>query len=420
LVAGIIALSACSHAPPHRKTNEATVPVIRAQSGTVTPGSTLGGIITPYYNVQISSTLVEPTDAVNVTEGDHVHKGEVLAQLDTQDLQATLQSDLGTAASDHAKANQTYDQASLTINQNGATVDAAEAGVRQAEATLQKDSLDLQRYTALFKSGYVAQQQYQQEVTLVTNDRLAVRSAQVTLRNARSQVAANGTVDSGLQGAGVAAARADEQTALGAANQVRASIAKATIVSPIDGIVVNRNLNVGEYPGTRQIFTLQENDKMYAVLNGSGSQIVGVKTGESARIVSADRSTLAANGKVVGVLDEVTPGSTNFVVKVVLPNPNGQFHSGMVVSGHVSRPSVTGITVPVTAFLDDSKTTVQVVSNGLVKTQNVTSLVDDGTTAVVRGIPPGTNVVSNGQLGLADGQQVKPEVHRAAKAVAEL
>jgi multidrug efflux pump subunit AcrA (membrane-fusion protein) len=414
-----LAVGCAKSAPPKKASSAALVPVVSAQDGVVKPGSTLGGIIVPFQNVQISSTLVEPTVSVNVNEGDHVTKGEVLAQLDTGDLEAQLQSDLGTAASDHAKAAQTYDQASLTIAQNSNTVNAAQATLRQAQATLVKDRLDLQRYTALYKQGYVAQQQYQVEVTLVQSDEQAVRAAQVTVQNARSQVAANGTTQTGLQGAGVAAAKADEQTALGAAQQVRVQIAKATIVSPIDGIVVNRNLNPGEYPGTRQLFTLQETDKMYAVLNGSGAQIVGVATGSPAKIRSTDRATLSAEGKVVGVLDEVTPGSSNFVVKIVVPNPTGLFHSGMVVSGRVTRPQSRGIVVPETAFLDDTKTTVQVVSNGMVKTQNVVMVAEDGKNAVVRGVSQGVQVVANGQLGLADGQTVKPEVQKPAKTIAE-
>jgi RND family efflux transporter MFP subunit len=218
-----------------------------------------------------------------------------------------------------------------------------------------------------------------------------------------------------LQGATVAAARADEQTALGQADNVRASIAKATIVSPIDGVVVNRNLNPGEYPGSRQIFTIQEIDKVYAVLNGAASQVVGVQTGAQTDITSTDHATLKATGTVVGVLDQVTPGSTNFVVKVLVPNPADRFHSGMVVSGRVSRPSTTGIRIPLTAFLDTTNSTVQMISNGEVKTANVTMIASDGKNAIVQGLRPGDQVISNGQLGLSDGQSVVAQKNAVAE-----
>jgi multidrug efflux pump subunit AcrA (membrane-fusion protein) len=417
-LAGVVVACLCDCSKPAAKPKPleaAQVPIAVATVGTVSPASNLGGIIVPYMNVQVQSNLSEPTDAVLVNEGDHVKAGQVLARLDTRDLEAELRSDVGTAASDAAKADQAYDQADLTIVQNDNTVNAAQATVRQAQATLATDSLNLTRDLTLLKNGYVAQQTVDAQKTLVHNDAQALAAAQVTVANDIKQVRSNGTTSTGLQGATVAAARADEQTALGQADNVRASIAKATIVSPIDGIVVNRNLNPGEYPGSRQIFTIQETDRVYATLNGSGSQVVGVRTGAPAEIMSTDHATTKAAGSVVGVLDEITPGSTNFVVKVLLPNPTGAFHAGMVVSGRVTRPSTTGIRIPIAAFLDTTNSTVQVISNGEAKTEPVTMIADDGTNAIVSGLHAGEQIIANGQLGISDGQSVQPQKNAVAE-----
>ena len=386
-----------------------------AAAGTVAPQSTLGGIIVPFQNVQIQSNLTEPTDAVYVNEGDHVKAGQVLARLDTADLQANLRSDVGTAASNAAKAEQTYDQADLTIVQNTNTVNSARAAVRSAQATLATAKLNLRRDAELLKSGYISQQTYDAQNVVVRTDASALRNAQVTYQNDVKQVSSNGSTTTGLQGAAVAAARADEQTALGQADNIRASIAKATIVSPVDGIVVNRNLNPGEYPGSRQIFTIQQLDKVYAVLNGAGSQVVGVRNGAPTEVTSSDHVNLKARGKVIGVLDEVTPGSTNFIVKVLVPNPAYAFHAGMVVSGRVTRPTTSGVRIPLTAFLDTTNSTVQTISNGAVKTVNVTMIADDGKNAIVQGLRNGEAIIANGQLGLSDGQRVEPQKSAVAE-----
>jgi RND family efflux transporter MFP subunit len=237
----------------------------------------------------------------------------------------------------------------------------------------------------------------------------------VNLTNTIEQVKANGTTSTGLQGAGVMAARADEETALGLADQVRTQIAKAKIISPVDGIVVNRNLNPGEYPGTRQVFTVQETDLVYASLNGSGSQIVSVKPGGTATITSPDLPGRRLSGRVIGVLDAVNPGSTNFIVKVLMKNPEGVLLSGMTVSGTVARAAARGIKVPETSFSDDTDSTVQTIRNGKVVTVNVTKIATDGTTAVVSGLPVGEQVVVNGQLGLIDGQDVTPQTPKVAE-----
>ncbi len=415
-----LAVTACGpKAPEKRAVNQARVPVVAARSGSVTPQSTLGGLIVPFQNVQIQSSLTEPTLRVLVQEGDHVSKGQVLAVLDTADLRAQLQSYLGTAAGDRARARSTFLQAGLTISQNSNSINSAQAAVNQAQQTLSNDRLNLQRDEELIANGYVAQQTLDQQRILVANDEQAVRSAQVSLENTQAQVRVNGTTSSGLQGATVAAALADEQSAIGLANQVRASIAKAKIVSPINGVVVNRNLNPGEYPGSRQIFTLQEVDKVYAVLNGSGGQVVGVRSGSVAKIVSSDDATLKGTAHVVAVLDQVTPGSTNFVIKAVLPNRRGRFHSGMVIAGQVSRPKASGVTIPVTAFVDDTQTTVQTLSGGVVKTLPVTMVAEDAKKAVVLGLSAGQQIIANGQLGLSDGQQAEPLPRKSPSAVAE-
>ncbi|MGA2394840.1 MAG: biotin/lipoyl-binding protein [Candidatus Lustribacter sp.] len=407
----------CSHAQQARRVATAKIPVISAAPGSVTPRSTLGGLIVPFQNVQITSTLVEPADRVLVSEGDHVRKGQLLAQLDTQDLQAQLQSTMGTYDSDVAKTKETVLQSGLTITQNSNSINSAQASVRQTQQTLATDQLNLSRDAQLVKQGYLAQQAYDQQATLVANDQQAVRTAQVNLQNTISQVRTNGTTTSGLQGETIASVKADEVTEMGLANQLRVSIAKAAIVSPIDGVVVNRNINPGEYPGTRQIFTLQETDKVYAVLNGSGSEIVGVQTGSPVRIVSSDRATLRGNAAVSAVLDQLTPGSTNFVVKAVLPNPGGQFHSGMVVTGLVSRPRASGVSIPRSAFTDDTQTSVQTIVRkkigpgppvGVIQTIPVTLVAEDSRTAVVLGLHKGETVVVNGQLGLTDGQPAQP------------
>ena len=421
-VAAIIAalvMTGCGHAAPAARTiTAAKVPVVSAAPGSVTPRSTLGGLIVPFQNVQIVSTLVEPTDHVFVNEGDHVHRGQVLAQLDTADLVAELDSYNGTIASDEAKTQQTYLQAGLTIQQNSNSTNASQAAVRQAQQTLARiasisRAMDncLNRATSRSKPTMRRRRSLQTTRKAFARRRLRCRTrSRKCKRTARHRPA--------CKARRVASVKADEQTTRGLADQIKVSISKATIVSPIDGVVVNRNLNPGEYPGTRQIFTLQETDKVYAVLNGSGGEIVGVQTGSPVKIISSDSATLRGSGKVTAVLDQITPGSTNFVIKAVLPNPTDQFRSGMVVTGLVSRPTTTGMTIPRTAFNDDTQTTVQTIipppatgapaggprQPNVIKTIPVTMVAEDDKNAVVQGLHKGQVVVLNGQLGLSDGQ----------------
>jgi membrane fusion protein (multidrug efflux system) len=411
-VTGLLALAAligCNAAAPTKAPAPPSVNTTLATSGTLQPHEALPGLIAPYQNVAIQSSLTEPAIAVNVQEGDRVHRGEVIAVLDTTDLRAEVAADLATADSDSANATHTSVQGQLTINQSQQSVVNASQALQQARQTLARDQLDLTRYRQLFGSGYISEQQVAQQSTLVRNDAAAVSSAQATLASANEQVGANGSlgVPGGLQETSVAQALATRKVALAQADQIRASIAKATIVSPIDGVVVNRNLNVGEYPGTRQIFTLQQVDPIFAILKASGTQVANVSVGATASIAASDVSAAPLTGRVAGVLNEVNPGSTDFQIKVLLDNPKRKLRPGMAVQGSVDLPSVSGVRVPVAAFLDDNHNTLMVVGDdSKIKTVTVAETADDGKTAIVRGLASGSRVVSDGQTSLGDGQKV--------------
>jgi multidrug efflux pump subunit AcrA (membrane-fusion protein) len=408
--AGFLALvvCGCGGQKPAQAPQKAVVHTVVATTGTIHPDEQLAGIVAPYQNVAIESTLTEPADTVNVQEGDLVRSGEVIAQLDTADLRAALAANLATAASDRASTSHTVYAGGLSIAQGVDTLKSAQNAVAQAQANLTRDQNDLNRYRQLVANGYVSQQQVDGQATTVRDDQQALGAALASLASAQSNVSANGTLTSnGLQAASVEQSRATEDVALAQAQEERVAISKATIVSPIDGVVVNRNLNVGEYPGTRQLFTLQQVEPIYAVLHGSGSQVASIATGGTATIASSDLRGARYKGQVVGVLNELTPGSTDFQVKILLHNPGGRLRPGMIVTANVSLPAASGIRIPITAFTDDNHDTVMVVAaDGTVKTVNVSEETNDGTMSVVSGLAAGSRVVGDGQTSIGNGEKV--------------
>ena len=408
LLGASLALSACGH--PSQTTAQAPfVATTIATDGTIGPNEQLPGLIAPYQNVAIQSTLSEPADDVYVQEGDRVRKGQVIAVLDTADLRAQLDADNATAQSAAANTSHTVYAGGLTISQGTDQMRSAQAAVAQAEKTLSLDSLTYKRDQQLLASGYISQQAVDQLETTVHNDQQALRSAQANLAAAQSNVQANGSSVNapGLQQSSVQQARAQEKVALANAEQVRVQIAKAQIVSPIDGVVVNRNLNPGEYPGNRQIFTLQQVDPVYAVLQGSGAQIARIVAGTRATISVSDLGSQKISGPVVGILNQIVPGSTNFEVKVQLTNPHGKLRPGMAVLGHVNLPPVRGVRIPVSAFTTPNKDRVLTVDDqGTVHVAQVTEIANDGNIAVVNGIAAGTRVVNDGQSSVGDGEKV--------------
>jgi RND family efflux transporter MFP subunit len=386
--------------------------------------ATISGVIAPFQNVAITSSLSEPVDSVNVLEGDHVRAGQVIAVLDTADLraqlaqaQANVQSAIRNAESSDAKVSQARYTQTLNIGQGDQSVRSAQAALASAQSTLRNDTANLERDRALLGSGYIAQQTFDQQQTLVTTDESSLRTAQANLQSATINAQVNGTASTGLQAANVAAAIADANSARAAVAQARAqvqqyavSIAKARITAPVDGVVVNRNLNPGEYPGSRTIFTIQQLDRVYAMLNASSSDTFSIPVGAHVTLSIAGNSARTYSGDVVAVLGQVTPGSTDFTVEVLIDNADGKLQSGLPVTATAALPAVSGVGIPTAAFLDDTHTTIMVADDELVdvvaKTVKVHELASDGTTSIVSGIKAGQKIVANGQLGVSDGQSL--------------
>lgn len=402
------------------------VPTAAAKPTTVHASTTISGVIAPLQNVAITSSLAEPTDAVNVNEGDQVRAGQVIAVLDTADLQAqlaqavaTVATDERTAASDDAKVVQAQFTQKLNIGQSSDQVRSARASVVSAQSTLTNDQLTLSRDAQLLSSGYIAQSQYDQQKTQVQSDTSALHTAQANLQSAITNQQVTGTTNTGLQAANVAsvaadarAARATIQQAQAQVQQFQASIAKATIYSPVNGVVVNRNLNPGEYPGARTIFTIQQLDHVYAELNASSADTFSIPVGAPVT-VTVSSGARSYSGKVVAVLGQVTPGSTNFTVKVLIQNADGKLASGLPVTAVATLPAVSGIGIPTTAFLDDTHTSVMIADDEVVDTVaklvHVRELGSDGKTSIVSGLKSGQLVISNGQLGVTDGQSLSQD-----------
>ena len=400
------------------------VPISAAKVTTVHSTATISGIIAPLQNVAISSSLTEPADAVYVNEGDVVHAGQTIALLDTADLRAelaqavaTIDTDQKTALSDDAKVAQARYSATLNIGTGNDQVKSAKAALAQAQVTLKNDSLNLARDKQQIAQGYIAQQALDQQQTQVNLDEAAIRTAQANLTTAVTNQQVNGNGASGLQQATIASAIADANAAHATVEQARAQaqqyqtmINKATIVSPVNGVIVNRNMNPGEYPGSRTIFTIQQLDHVYAELNASSVDTFSIPVGAPVKLTVAGAGSRTYTGKVVAVLGQVAPGTTNFTVKVLVANADGKLQAGLPVTAVTSLPAVTGVGIPTTAFLDDSHTSIMIASDELVdtvaKTVQVKELASDGTTSIVTGIKAGQQVVANGQLGVTDGQSL--------------
>ncbi len=349
----------------------------------------------PFRQVGVAANLSEPIDQVLVQEGDRVRAGQVLARLLVDDLEAQLASSERVVSENVARYQQSAYQTGAISAQDQAAINSAQASLHQAQVDLAGAQTDLRRYQSLYSQGYIPQQTVDQQRTTVASDAAAVNAARAAVNQAIANAQANGTgASAGAQQANLAAARAAADAAQASVEQLKRQIARATIASPVDGIVDAVNANPGEYPSGRQLFTIEAIDRVYANLSASSAQVLQIRQGAPAT-VSSGNGVRTDRGTVAAVLDQVQPGTTNFTVKVLVQNRDDHLHAGMPVTGVVDEPAVHGIVVPVTAFVDDTRTSVYLVSNGVVRTQTVREVADDGRNAAISGVPAGASVVAD-------------------------
>jgi HlyD family secretion protein len=164
------------------------------------------GIVNAVVTVQVGSQVSGTIAKLNADFNSHVHRGDVVALIDPALFQGALL------------------QATADLQSARANVAAIEANRDKARATLVQADADYQRQSALAKSGAQSQQ--------------AVELAKANFEVAKSSVTA--------AEAAIEQAKAQVQQKEAAVAVARTNLAYTTIRSPIDGIVVARNVDVGQ------------------------------------------------------------------------------------------------------------------------------------------------------------------------------
>lgn len=240
---------------------------------TVTATGTLQAVTTVQVGSQASGTL----SALNADFNSIVKKGQVIAQLDPAVSKA--QVDQARANLQQARAGLTQSIASVAGSRAGvsdaqakalaarSTVQNNQSGVSSAQANLAvlKAQLDdalafLKQQEYLMKSGVIAQRDYDLANT-------AYKTAEARYNQAAAQLSQAVLSEQSSAGSGVAQSQAQVQQSQAQVQQSQAQVQQAqaqvqqaeaalrlaevnlahtTITSPIDGIVVSRDVNVGQ------------------------------------------------------------------------------------------------------------------------------------------------------------------------------
>jgi membrane fusion protein (multidrug efflux system) len=265
--------------------------------------------------VKADSTTIAPKvtgylNQVLVKDNERVTTGQVLARIDDRDFKVAL---------DQAKADVAAARATITSKQ--AQLDVQQAVISAAKATLDVDhaavtfaAQENKRYTDLAASGSGSVQNAQQA-------QARIASAQATLaRDNANLVSALKQVD--LLKAEIVQASAALARAEALQRQAELNLGYTTITAPIDGVVGNRTLRVGQYvqAGT-QLMSVVPAHGAYVVANYKETQLTDVHEGQAVNI-EVDMFP----GQVVhGHVDSIAPASGQEFALLPPDNATGNF-----------------------------------------------------------------------------------------------
>jgi HlyD family secretion protein len=290
----------------------------RAQTGTINDVVQATGTINAVTTVQVGSQASGTISKLNVDFNSRVHKGEVIAELDPSLFQGALL------------------QAQADLQNSRATLASSQADVTKAEAAAAQTKADYVRNQELVKEGIVSAQQFDLAKASADTNNAAVVAAQAQVKQAAAQV--------NLKAAAVQVAKTN--------------LDHTIIRSPIDGIVVARNVDVGQtVAASLQAPTLfniaQDLTKMQVDTQTDESDVGNIKVGQESTFTVDAYPNQTFRGKVVQI--RLNPTTVQNVVTydtvIAFDNPQMKLFPGM--TAYVNIPVATAqnvLEVPNTAL----------------------------------------------------------------------
>jgi membrane fusion protein (multidrug efflux system) len=265
--------------------------------------------------VQADSTIVAPKvsgylSQVLVEDNQPVKAAQPLAKIDDRDYVASLdqaKADVATAQADIENATAALAQQQTVIAQARATVAVDQANLTYAE---QENT----RYGTLANQGSASVEMAQQAASRRDTARAALTRDTAAVTAAEQQVAV-------LQ-AQLAKTKAALQHYQAVQEQARLNLSYTNIIAPIDGVVGNRSLRVGEYvqAGT-QLMAVVPLAAVYVVANFEETQLAGIRKGAPVSIVVDTYSGATVKGHV----DSIAPASGEEFALLPPDNATGNF-----------------------------------------------------------------------------------------------
>lgn len=395
-----------------------TVGVTRAAYRDLPNDLTVTGSISAVDPLQVGSEINGlRVETINVEEGDFVQKGQVLAHLNSSILEAQLaqaQARYDSSQSQVSKAiqpNRPQDIAGLrsALSQAQANESQQKALLAQARTNLKHAQETSDRYSQVLAQGFVTAQEASDRATEAERMRQLVFAAESQLQAATWAVEqARQRLDLAQAGGrteDVNIARSSSQEIAGMIQQLTAQLEQTYIRAPDDGVVIQRDIHLGEISSAgKSFFTLARKGQLELRAQVPQDDLTRLKVADRARVAVGDRTV---GGKIWMISPKVDPSNRLGTVRILLDHERGVM-SGMFARANLSLGIEKALVVPITAVLgEEGDRYVFVVTGDRAHKKSVkTGLRTKQVVEILEGIEPNDQVIISGGGFLADGDQV--------------
>ena len=330
------------------------------------------------------------------------------AKASLENAQANFQR-VETLFEKEAISDQNFDSAKAQLNTAKAQHESAveqfklvEEGARQEDIIAAEAQLHQAQASLALARVAVDTEDWNTQITMAESQ---VRQAEANLRSVSKLVKIQAWKHD------IAAAEAQFDQAKQQVNLAQKRFDDATITSPVNGIVVNRDSNIGDYaasgPGGNPILTIVKMDVVKAVFTIPEADLSNVAVGTAVRISTRQHHT---SGKINFVSPIVKPETRTVEIKAEIPNPEYQLKPGMFAEVSIAFSTTDdSLLLPRDAVLDIQNGVghVFIVSDGKALQQTVKVGPAWGEKiSILEGVVDSMPIVVRGHQQLADGTEI--------------
>jgi len=327
---------------------------------------TASGEINPRTYISIGAEYQGQITDILVKEGDHVHKGQLLARIDSAQSAADVvaqQAAVNSAEADATAAEEGYK--------------AGQDNIATLEATLNKTNADLVRYEAdfkrgeeLYKAGLIPKSDYEQRVAAIDGQKAAAAEDESRIVQGKAQLA-----QLNAQYLSTQKKIAQAQASL---NRTADILKKHETIAPIDGLVTYLPVRVGEtvVPGVQNsaastIMTIADMSIVTSEVMIDETDIVNIQLGQPAEIdVDAipnktfvghvieigNTAILRSTGLAASTSNTSSQEAKDFKVVVAMDSPPDEIRPGLSCSTKITTATRKNVTaIPIQALTSRTK-----------------------------------------------------------------